>query len=145
MKHTDKIQDRADCLALMSRMNLERLDLFLNLPGAANDYCGELIPRGMGEMRSPSLDKKRSQAAAVEMMQNLAAGPGRWLERLTIHLTRMASWDRGDPCKLWAKLQVRQDKHRAGEQDHFEFRGKQEWNFEEKMEEDLELEWPVVF
>jgi hypothetical protein len=144
MKHTDKIQDRADYLALMSRMNLERLDLFLDLPGTANDYCGELIREGMGEMRSPSLDKKQSQVAAVDMMQDLAAGPGRGLERLTLHLFRMASWDRGDPCRLWAKLQVRQVK-RAGEQDHFEFRGKQEWNFEDKIEEDLELEWPVVF
>jgi hypothetical protein len=144
MKHTDEIQDRADCLGLISRINLERLDLFLSLPGRANEYCGKLIPEGMGAMDSPPLDKKRSQAAAVEMMQDLAAGSGHWLERLTLHLTRMACYDRGDPCKLWAKLQVRRDK-RAGAQDHFEFRGKQEWDYKEKMEEDLELEWPFVF
>jgi hypothetical protein len=144
MEYTNEIQDRANCLRLISRIELKRLDLFLNLPGTANDYCGELIPERMGEMRSPSLDKKRSQVAAVEMMQDLAAGSGHWLERLTLHLTRMTYCDRADPCKLWAKLQVRRDK-RAGAQDYFEFSGKQEWDFKDRIEEDLELEWPVVF
>jgi hypothetical protein len=127
----------------MSRMNLERLDLFLHLPGTANDYCGELIQERTGTS-SPSLDKKRSQAAAVGMMQNLAAGSGHWLKRLTLHLTRMTYDERADPIELWAKLQVRQSK-RTGAQDHFEFRGKQQWDRQEKMEEDLELEWPVLF
>jgi hypothetical protein len=141
MKHTDDLQDRANCLALVSCMKLERLDLFMDIPGSANDYCGKLIAEGMGAMRSPSLDKKRSQAAAVEMMQNLAIASGHWPERLTLHLTRMSYCDRADPYRLWAKLQVRHSK-RAGVHDHFEFCGKQEWN---SREEDLELEWPVLF
>jgi hypothetical protein len=144
MKHINKNQNRADYLGLISRINLERLDLFLVLPDTANDYCGELIEEGMGAMRSPPLDKKLSQATAVKMMQDLAASSGHWLERLTLHLTRVTYYDRTDPRILCAKLQVRREK-RAGTQDHFEFRGKQAWTTNKQMEEDLEPEWPDVF
>ncbi|KAH7385164.1 hypothetical protein DE146DRAFT_748088 [Phaeosphaeria sp. MPI-PUGE-AT-0046c] len=137
-------KQRSEYLELMSRMTLERLELFMELPSTATDFCDELASGRRGGTISPSLDKERSQAAAVEIMQSLSAGKAQPLERLTMHLTRMSCDERLDPYKLWAKLQVRRDE-RSGMQDHFEFRGKQRWSFREGVEEELELEGPNVF
>lgn len=124
-------------------MNLEKLDLFLHLPHKANEYCDELVSSEYGDWRSPSLDIERSQASAIRIMHDMVPGKGIRLKRLTLHLTRTPCDQRGDPGKLWAKLQVRWNEH-ASMKDQFEFRGKQKWESREEIEEELELEWPVV-
>tara|TARA_R110002003_G_scaffold589_16_gene20710 strand:+ start:6173 stop:7480 length:1308 start_codon:yes stop_codon:yes gene_type:complete len=118
-----KQQIDAKHVAMLSRMNLKKLDLFLHVPFQSSDFAPELIQNAVGSIPPPAFTKEAAKTAAIKLMEKVSQGQNQPLEWLTIHFTRTGLEDRAQPYLMFAELQVRRAKTGSG----YEVRGRQEW------------------
>jgi hypothetical protein len=125
---------------MFATMGLKKLDLFLYIPGKASDYSAELRQNAMGTIEPPPLDKVKSKATAIAIMDTVSQAQKQPLEWLTLHITRTGYSDRAQSYLMHAKMQVR----RANEGDvqgdgNYEVRGNQTWEGAADLNEQLML------
>lgn len=112
-------------------MNLKSLEIFTHLPEKPSDYAGNRIPGGLGIQSVPPLDRKKSLAAATKIATAISQMQNIPLEQLTMHFSRSATADRGDPYVKYAEFQLKRNerpdaagkaKYRVSRWDDFHFR-----------------------
>lgn len=104
-------------------MNLKKIDIFTHLPGNPCDYAGALTSStmGMGAMSIPKLDRRKSVSAATKIAMSISQKQKEPLECLTMHFSRSAPGDRGDPYTQYAEFQLEKNEqpNSAGETKYY--------------------------
>lgn len=108
-------------------MNLKKLEIFMCLPMAANEYSQELKQDVAGSIPHPPLDKEGSVAAAQELANTISGGKTP-LQQLIMHLYRVGYYDRGQPYLMDSVFELRRNEdYTQGRGQKYSLRGKLEW------------------
>ncbi|KAF1976981.1 hypothetical protein BU23DRAFT_550929 [Bimuria novae-zelandiae CBS 107.79] len=129
-----------DYLAIISSMNLKKLDMFLHIGDAACDYSSTLQQNPMGTIPAPPLDKEGSVAAAMKIAEAVSGKKER-LEWLTMHITRTGYSDRYQPYMMDTAFQLRRNEcATAAGGEKYNVRGKMAWYSTHDLSEELLFE-----
>lgn len=117
-------------------MRLERLNLFIQIPGEASAYSEKLYQDVMGTIPAPPLDQEGSREAAIAIMETISRTQKQQLRCLTMDIDRIGYEDRCQPYIMSTRFQVRATNQGKGK---YEFRGKIQW-YNPSFEDELRME-----
>ncbi|KAF2449693.1 hypothetical protein P171DRAFT_460880 [Karstenula rhodostoma CBS 690.94] len=116
-------------LKVLSKMNLRKLDLYINIPDQASEYSEKLEGDAMSGSNNPPLKRAQSIASATRIAESISQKQKDPLEWLTLHISRTLYMDRCQPYMTHTAFQLRQKERPGADNEKYQVRGKMDWGW----------------
>ncbi|KAL5387910.1 hypothetical protein DPSP01_003309 [Paraphaeosphaeria sporulosa] len=116
-------------LPVLSKMNLRKLDLYMDLPSQASEYSEALQGDAMSGSNNPPLKRSQSIAAATRIADKISQKQKDPLEWLTVRISRSFYMDRFQPYNGYTAFQLRRQERPSAKEEKYCVRGNMNWRW----------------